>query len=161
MYSQWLVWCVCLHSAQAERVSDNINITKEALESSQAAIKKAEDEMDTALENLNTAQNITNTVQTYMWSNEKFVFDKNSWSDLINFLSQVDNKLLNLNNSQMDVMMRLANLSHAVELLRNKTEQNREMAKDAKAQSVNATLEAAGLQEVCVLYQLQGHKSDT
>lgn len=46
--------------------------------------------------------------------------------------------------------MRLANLSHAVELLRNKTEQNREMAKDAKAQSVNATLEAAGLQEVCV-----------
>lgn len=48
----------------------------------------------------------------------------------------------------MDVMMRLANLSHEVELLKNKTEQNREMAKDAKAQSVNATLEADGLQEV-------------
>ncbi|KAI7793829.1 laminin subunit beta-2 [Triplophysa rosa] len=107
-------------SSRAERVGDNINITKEALESAQAAIKKAEDEMNAALENLNTAQNITTTV---------------------------DNKLLHLNNNQMDVMMRLANLSHAVELLKNKTEQNREMAKDAKAQSVNATLEAAGLQE--------------
>jgi len=50
----------------------------------------------------------------------------------------------------MDVMMRLANLSHGVDLLKNKTEQNREMAKDAKAQSDNATQEAAGLQEVCV-----------
>lgn len=50
----------------------------------------------------------------------------------------------------MDVMMRLANLSHGVDLLKNKMEQNREMAKDAKAQSDNATQEAAGLQEVCV-----------
>lgn len=63
---------------------------------------------------------------------------------------QVDNKLLHLSNTQMDVMMRLADLSRAVELLKNKTEQNRDMAKDAKAQSVNATLEAAGLQEVRV-----------
>nr|XP_055044545.1 laminin subunit beta-2 [Misgurnus anguillicaudatus] len=107
-------------SAQAEGVSDNINITKEALESSQAAIKKAEDAMTTALENLNTAKNIT---------------------------TMVNNKILDLNDNQMDLMMRLANLSQGVELLKNKTELNREMAKDAKAQSTNATQEADGLQE--------------
>ncbi|KAL0158392.1 hypothetical protein M9458_046468, partial [Cirrhinus mrigala] len=59
----------------------------------------------------------------------------------------VDNKILNLDSNLMDVMMRLANLSHGVDLLKNKTEQNREMAKVAKAQSDNATQEAAGLQE--------------
>uniref|UniRef100_A0A8C1L0A5 Laminin, beta 2-like n=1 Tax=Cyprinus carpio TaxID=7962 RepID=A0A8C1L0A5_CYPCA len=66
------------------------------------------------------------------------------------FPEQLDNKLLNLDSNLMDVMMRLANLSHGVDLLKNKTEQNREMAKDAKAQSDNATQEAAGLQEVPV-----------
>lgn len=109
--------------AQAERVSDNINKTKEALETSQNAITKAEKKITTALENLKNAQNITNTL---------------------------DNKLLNLDSNLMDVMMRLANLSHGVDLLKNKTEQNREMAKDAKAQSDNATQEAAGLQEELV-----------
>ncbi|XP_016138604.1 laminin subunit beta-1-like [Sinocyclocheilus grahami] len=106
--------------AKAEGVSDNINKTKEALETSQSAIKITEKEMTTALENLKNAQNIT---------------------------TMVDNKLLDLDNNLMDVMMRLANLSHGVDLLKNKTEQNREMAKDAKAQSDNATQEAAGLQE--------------
>ncbi|XP_073678938.1 laminin subunit beta-1 [Garra rufa] len=106
--------------AQAEGVSNNINKTKEALETSQSAIKKAEKEMTKALENLKNAQNITTTV---------------------------DNKILNLDSNLMDVMMRLANLSRGVDLLKNKTEQNREMAKDAKAQSDNATQEAAGLQE--------------
>ncbi|XP_056304742.1 laminin subunit beta-1 [Danio aesculapii] len=105
---------------QAEGVSDNINTTKEALETSQNAIKKAEEEMSTALENLKNIQNIT---------------------------AMVDDKLLSLDNNLMDVMMRLANLSHGVDLLKNKTEQNREMAKEAKAQSDNATREAAGLQE--------------
>lgn len=50
--SAFLHSMLCLHSAQAEGVSDNVKITKEALESSQAAIKKAEDAMTTALENL-------------------------------------------------------------------------------------------------------------
>ncbi|XP_016110312.1 laminin subunit beta-2-like isoform X2 [Sinocyclocheilus grahami] len=109
--------------AQAEGVSDNINKTKEALETSQSAIKKAEKEMTTALENLKNAQNIT---------------------------TMLDNKLFNLDSNLMGVMMRLANLSHGVVLLKNKTEQNREMAKDAKAQSDNATQEAAGLQEELV-----------
>ncbi|ROL52307.1 Laminin subunit beta-1, partial [Anabarilius grahami] len=106
--------------SQAEGVSNNINKTKEAIETSQSAIKKAEEEMTTAQENLKDAQNITN---------------------------MVEDKLLILDINLMDVMMRLANLSHGVDLLKNKTEQNREMAKDAKAQSDNATQEAAGLQE--------------
>ncbi|TRY90633.1 hypothetical protein DNTS_003700 [Danionella cerebrum] len=105
---------------QADGVSDKINQTKDALETSQSAIRKAEEEMRKANENLKNAQNIT---------------------------TMVDGKLLNLDNGLMDVMMRLANLSRGVDLLKNKTEQNREMAKDAKAQSDNATREAAGLQE--------------
>ncbi|XP_052450464.1 laminin subunit beta-1-like [Carassius gibelio] len=109
--------------AQAEVVGGNINKTKEALETSQSAIKKAEKEMTTALENLKNAQNITTTL---------------------------DNKLLNLGSNLMSVMMRLANLSHEVDLLKNKTELNREMAKDAKALSDNATQEATGLQEELV-----------
>ncbi len=72
------------------------------------------------------------------------------WICFCLFPEQVDNKILNLDSNLMDVMMRLANLSHGVDLLKNKTEQNREMAKDAKAHSDNATQEAAGLQEVCV-----------
>uniref|UniRef100_A0A672SL20 Laminin subunit beta-2-like n=1 Tax=Sinocyclocheilus grahami TaxID=75366 RepID=A0A672SL20_SINGR len=86
-------------------------------------------------------------------TNVEGVFNHTSESELICFClfpEQLDNKLFNLDSNLMGVMMRLANLSHGVVLLKNKTEQNREMAKDAKAQSDNATQEAAGLQEVCV-----------
>ncbi len=58
---------LCLRRAQAEGVSDNINKTKAALETSQSAIKKAEKEMTTALENLKNAQNITTTVNLYYY----------------------------------------------------------------------------------------------
>ncbi len=63
------VVCVilCLCRAQAEGVSDNINKTKAALETSQRAIKKAEKEMTIALENLKNAQNITNMVNLYYY----------------------------------------------------------------------------------------------
>uniref|UniRef100_A0A671QX29 Laminin subunit beta-1-like n=1 Tax=Sinocyclocheilus anshuiensis TaxID=1608454 RepID=A0A671QX29_9TELE len=44
---------------RAQDANDNINKTKEALETSQSAIKIAEKEMTTALENLKNAQNIT------------------------------------------------------------------------------------------------------
>uniref|UniRef100_A0A667ZMI4 Laminin, beta 2-like n=1 Tax=Myripristis murdjan TaxID=586833 RepID=A0A667ZMI4_9TELE len=54
-------------------------------------------------------------------------------------LLQVDERLQQLEEKQMEVMMRLANLSMGVDALRNKTEQNREMAKDAKALANNAT----------------------
>ncbi|XP_042568965.1 laminin subunit beta-1-like [Cyprinus carpio] len=106
--------------ANAEGVSDNINKTKEALKTSQNAINIAEKKMTTAQENLKNAQNIT---------------------------TMVNNKLSNLEKNLMDVMMRLANLSNGVDSLKNKTEQNREMTTDAKAQSDSATQEAAGLQE--------------
>uniref|UniRef100_A0A8C1T9L1 Laminin, beta 2-like n=1 Tax=Cyprinus carpio TaxID=7962 RepID=A0A8C1T9L1_CYPCA len=70
-YSKLHCMCVCvilcLHRAQAERVSDNINKTKEALETSQNAITKAEKKITTALENLKNAQNITNTVNLYYY----------------------------------------------------------------------------------------------
>lgn len=58
---------LCLRRAHAEGVSDNINKTKAALETSQSAIKKAEKEMTTALENLKNAQNITTTVNFYYY----------------------------------------------------------------------------------------------
>uniref|UniRef100_A0A9J8DEI0 Laminin, beta 2-like n=1 Tax=Cyprinus carpio carpio TaxID=630221 RepID=A0A9J8DEI0_CYPCA len=56
-----------LKRAQDAKVSDNINKTKEALETSQNAITKAEKKITTALENLKNAQNITNTVNLYYY----------------------------------------------------------------------------------------------
>lgn len=60
----------------------------------------------------------------------------------------MDERLTQLEDKQMDVMMRLNNLSLGVEALRNKTEQNRQMAKDAKALANNATHLASSLEQV-------------
>lgn len=65
----------------------------------------------------------------------------------------MDDRLKQLENNQMDVMMRLQNLLMEVEALRNKTEQNRQMAKDAKAQADNATQLASSLEKVSVCPQ--------
>lgn len=51
----------------------------------------------------------------------------------------------------MDMMMRLANLSQEVDFLKNKTEQNRQQAQEAKAVSENATQAASELTEVRLL----------
>lgn len=64
---------------------------------------------------------------------------------------QVDEQLMELEKKQMDVMMRLNNLSVGVEALRNKTEQNKQMAKEAKALANNATRLASSLERVSVL----------
>lgn len=61
-------------------------------------------------------------------------------------------RLTQLQEKQMDVMMRLNNLSMEVEAVRNKTEQNRRMAKDAKAQANNATHLASSLEQVSLLF---------
>lgn len=53
-----------------------------------------------------------------------------------------------LEDKQMEVMMRLSNLSTGVEALRNKTKLNREMAKDANALANNATDMASSLEKV-------------
>lgn len=50
----------------------------------------------------------------------------------------------------MDAMMRLVDLSAEVEALRNKTELNRRMAKEATAQAANATQVASSLQQVSI-----------
>ena len=60
----------------------------------------------------------------------------------------METRLDQLDDKQMDVMMRLNNLSMGVEALRNKTEQNREMAKNAKALANNATDMASSLEQV-------------
>lgn len=64
---------------------------------------------------------------------------------------QVDEQLTELEEKQMDIMMRLNNLSVGVEALRNKTEQNKQMAKEAKALANNATQLASSLERVSVL----------
>lgn len=48
------------------------------------------------------------------------------------------------------MMMRLANLSQEVDLLKDKTKQNREQAEKAKALSDNATDAASDLKKVCL-----------
>lgn len=60
----------------------------------------------------------------------------------------MDERLKQVEDKQMDVMMRLNNLSMGVEALRNKTEQNRQMAANAKALANNATHLASSLQRV-------------
>lgn len=65
---------------------------------------------------------------------------------------QVDLQLLQLEGKQMDIMMRLQNLSAEAEALRNKTEMNRKMAEDALALANNATLRASSLEQVSALH---------
>uniref|UniRef100_A0A9J7YF13 Laminin, beta 2-like n=1 Tax=Cyprinus carpio carpio TaxID=630221 RepID=A0A9J7YF13_CYPCA len=66
-----------LKRAQDAKVSDNINKTKEALETSQNAITKAEKKITTALENLKNAQNITNTQKMQQQRDELADLEKN------------------------------------------------------------------------------------
>ncbi|KAI5612331.1 laminin subunit beta-1 isoform X2 [Silurus asotus] len=104
----------------AKTISDVINKTKKAMNTTEEAIEKARTTIEQALENLNSTQNV---------------------------ITMVDGKLSNLEASLMDVMMRLANLSQEVDFLKNKTEQNRQQAAEAKATSDNATEAAAELQK--------------
>lgn len=60
----------------------------------------------------------------------------------------MEDKLSNLEANLMDMMMRLANLSKEVDFLKNKTEQNRRQAKEAKERSDNATQAASELKKV-------------
>lgn len=106
--------------SRAEGVKDAANNTKQALDVSEKAIEKANAALKEAHNNLNSTRNAT---------------------------AEVDERLMQLEDKQMDVMMRLNNLSLAVEALRNKTEQNRQMAKDAKAQADNATDLASSLEQ--------------
>lgn len=66
---------------------------------------------------------------------------------------QVEGKLVSLDAKQMDVMMRLMNLSKEVEALKNKTEQNRQMAIEAKALADNATDLKSSLEQVRLLVE--------
>ncbi|KAI4902331.1 hypothetical protein NFI96_018366 [Prochilodus magdalenae] len=103
---------------QADAVSDAISETKQAMNTSEEAIQKAEKAIEMAMEHLKTTQNAT---------------------------AMVDDKLTDLEKSLMNVMSRLANLSQGVEMLKNKTEQNRQQAQKAKALADNATQAASEL----------------
>uniref|UniRef100_A0A4W6G241 Laminin, beta 2-like n=1 Tax=Lates calcarifer TaxID=8187 RepID=A0A4W6G241_LATCA len=105
---------------RAEEVKDAANNTRQALDESKKAIEKARTALKEANENLNSTRNAT---------------------------AEVEERLRQLEDKQMDVMMRLNNLSMGVEALRNKTEQNREMAKDAKALANNATHLASSVEQ--------------
>ncbi|XP_051915351.1 laminin subunit beta-2 [Hippocampus zosterae] len=104
--------------SRAEVVKDAANATKTALDLSEKAIEKARSALKETLDNLNGTRSVT---------------------------FEVDERLTQLENKQMEVMMRLNNLSTNIEALRNKTELNREMAKGAKALADNATLQAVSL----------------
>uniref|UniRef100_A0A3Q3JUR0 Laminin, beta 2-like n=1 Tax=Monopterus albus TaxID=43700 RepID=A0A3Q3JUR0_MONAL len=105
--------------SRAEEVKDTANNTKQLLDESEKAVEKARRALNEALNNLNSTSN-----------------------------TAVDKRLTQLEDKQMDAMMRLSRLSMGVEALRNKTEQNREMAKDAQALANNATQLASSLEQV-------------
>ncbi|XP_037540958.1 laminin subunit beta-1 [Nematolebias whitei] len=104
--------------SRAVSVNDRVNSTKQALNVSEEAIVKARIALKEAHDNLNISKNATAEVE---------------WT-----LQQLEDK-------QMDIMMRLSNLSVGVEALRNKTEMNRQMAKDALDLANNATHQASSL----------------
>lgn len=63
----------------------------------------------------------------------------------------MEDKLSNLEDNLMDMMMRLSNLSEQVDILKNKTEQNRMQASEAKELADNATEAASELTKVHLL----------
>ncbi|KAF3696520.1 Laminin subunit beta-2 [Channa argus] len=105
---------------RAEGVKNTANNTKQALDLSEKAIEKARTALKEAQNNLNSTRNAT---------------------------AEVNDRLTQLEDKQMDALMRLNNLSMGVDALRNKTEQNRLMAMDAKAQADNATQLASSLEQ--------------
>uniref|UniRef100_A0A8D2ZRP9 Laminin, beta 2-like n=1 Tax=Scophthalmus maximus TaxID=52904 RepID=A0A8D2ZRP9_SCOMX len=105
---------------RAEGVNDTAKSTKRALDVSEKAIEEAKSALKEAHNNLNRTRNAT---------------------------AEVEESLGQLEDKQMEVMMRLNNLSVGVEALRNKTEQNRQMAEDARALANNATRQASSLEQ--------------
>ncbi|KAJ8257557.1 hypothetical protein GJAV_G00186910 [Gymnothorax javanicus] len=103
---------------RAEGVKDISKQTKLALTTAQEAFTMADNAMEDAKKSINSTRNAT---------------------------SMVEDKLAHMEDKQMDAMIRLANLSKEIGVLRNKTEQNREMAQDAKDKSDNATKAAMRL----------------
>lgn len=140
---------VLLCRIRAEGVKDQANSTKQALDLSEKAIKKAAEALKEAQANLDGTRNATAQVDlTHLATSAELPQLRNFPNHLLT--PQVDERLSQLEDKQMDVMMRLVNLSVEVEALRNKTEQNRRMAKEATAQAANATQLASSLQQVNV-----------
>lgn len=57
-------------------------------------------------------------------------------------------RLTELEDKQMDMVIRLSNLSMATGSLRNQTGKNREMANEAKSQANKAGVQASSLEQV-------------
>lgn len=57
-------------------------------------------------------------------------------------------RLTELEDKQMDMVIRLSNLSMATGSLRNQTRKNREMANEAKSQANKAGVQASSVEQV-------------
>lgn len=143
------VFLVRLCRARAEGVKDQANSTRQALDVSEKAIMKAAEALIEAQANLNGTRNATAQVDLAHLATSEELSAVCMFPNL-RLVPQVDERLTQLEDKQMDAMMRLVNLSAEVEALRNKTEQNRRMAKEATAQAANATRLASSLQQVSV-----------
>ncbi|XP_056896731.1 laminin subunit beta-2 isoform X1 [Takifugu flavidus] len=104
--------------ARAEVVKDRANDTMQTLDMSEEAAKKARKALHNVYINLNATR-----------------------------IAEMYKSLTQLEDKQMDIMIRLNNLSIATGALRNKTGRNREMAKEAKTQANNATEQASSLEK--------------
>lgn len=139
---------------RAEGVKNTANDIEQKLNETKKAIKKSEKALKNAQNNLNNMKNATAEVQNgqeqllcnFVGITAELTASFSLFPCLL--LLQVDNRLDQLEDKQMELMMRLANISVGVESLRNKTEMNRQMAKDAQALANNATEEAAAVKQV-------------
>uniref|UniRef100_A0A3B3Z8Y5 Uncharacterized protein n=1 Tax=Periophthalmus magnuspinnatus TaxID=409849 RepID=A0A3B3Z8Y5_9GOBI len=117
------------------RTSNDIGRVRELLQHAQDAKTRAEGVKDAANQTkqaLDQSEKAINKATDALWQAVKN----------LNNTRIVDERLSDLEQRQMDMMLRLMNLSGGVENLRNKTLQNQDMAKEAAAlaaQSLNDT----------------------
>ncbi|KAL4655406.1 laminin subunit beta-2-like isoform X1 [Arapaima gigas] len=132
-------------------VEDILNETAVQLQQAKELLSKAQDAKTRAI----AVKDISNQTRLVLSASEKAIAEAEealkkahgSLDSMHATTSEVENKLSDMDQKLMDAMMKLANLSKGVELLHNKTKQNREMAIEAKARADNATQAADGLEQ--------------
>ncbi|XP_061592831.1 laminin subunit beta-2 [Cololabis saira] len=124
--------------------SGHINTTRELLERARDAKNRAMNVKNTTAE---VKQALSETEKAMKKSREALRDAQDNLNGTKEATAQVEKRLDGLEGKQMQLMMDLSNLSSSVESLRNKTELNRRMAKDALALANNASRQAASLEK--------------
>uniref|UniRef100_A0A3P8UUK8 Laminin, beta 2-like n=1 Tax=Cynoglossus semilaevis TaxID=244447 RepID=A0A3P8UUK8_CYNSE len=128
------------HLSNLTNIEDIVNQTSQHVNKAKELLEKAKEA--TRAEGVKDAANDTQqALDVSERAIEKARTALEEAKNNLNSTRTVDERLGQLDDKQMDIMMRLQNLSEGVEALKNKTEMNRRMAIEAKDQANNATTE--------------------